>query len=194
MIRPSLRPCRYLRRLRVLWISPRRCGSAPAGHHRQPQEDPAPDAGARPAAQNAAPLHRHDRQRSRWPHLPKPGGGTAPTGPDQLWVADITYVPVQAGFIYVAVVLDAWSRRVVGYAISRSIDARLTVAALTRAIEQRRPAGCVHHSDRGSQGGFNRSSQHPEGGGCDEHSKAAVGSVWAGAVTVTGSTASCRTR
>jgi putative transposase len=73
-------------------------------------------------------------------------------GPDQLWVADITYVGVVAGFVYVAVILDAWSRRVVGYAISRSIDARLTVAALKAAIECRKPpAGCIHHSDRGSQ-------------------------------------------
>ena len=78
--------------------------------------------------------------------------GLAPTGPDQLWVADITYVPVHAGFIYLAVVLDTWSRSVVGYAISRSIDARVTVAAFTRAIEQRRPpTGCIHHLDRGSQ-------------------------------------------
>lgn len=73
-------------------------------------------------------------------------------GPDQLWVADITYVTVDGGFAYVAVVLDAWSRRVVGYAISRSIDARLTLAALTAAVEGRKPPpGCVHHSDRGSQ-------------------------------------------
>jgi putative transposase len=73
-------------------------------------------------------------------------------GPDQLWVADITYVAILAGFVYVAVILDAWSRRVVGYAISRSIDARLTVAALKAAIECRKPPpGCVHHSDRGSQ-------------------------------------------
>jgi putative transposase len=73
-------------------------------------------------------------------------------GPDQLWVADITYVPVVSGFVYIAVILDAWSRRVVGYAISRSIDARLTLAALSVAIEGRKPPpGCVHHSDRGSQ-------------------------------------------
>jgi len=73
-------------------------------------------------------------------------------GPDRLWVTDITYVAIAAGFIYVAVILDAWSRRVVGYAISRSIDARLTIAALRGAIERRRPPpGCVHHSDRGSQ-------------------------------------------
>ena len=73
-------------------------------------------------------------------------------GANQLWVADITYVAVAAGFVYVAVILDAWSRRVVGYAISRAIDVRLTLAALNAAIEDRRPPpGCLHHSDRGSQ-------------------------------------------
>ena len=60
-------------------------------------------------------------------------------GPDQLWVADITYVAILTSFVYVAVILDAWSRRVVGYAISRSIDARLTVAALKAAIARRKP-------------------------------------------------------
>src|SRR6202043_1584084 len=73
-------------------------------------------------------------------------------GPNQLWVADITYVAIVDGFVYVAVILDAWSRRVVGYAISRSIDVRLTLAALNAAIEGRKPpSGCIHHSDRGSQ-------------------------------------------
>ena len=73
-------------------------------------------------------------------------------GPNQLWVADITYVAILTSFVYVAVILDAWSRRVVGYAISRSIDARLTVAALKAATKCRKPPpGCVHHSDRGSQ-------------------------------------------
>src|SRR6516165_9334562 len=73
-------------------------------------------------------------------------------GPDRVWVSDITCVAIAVGFVYVAVILDAWSRRVVGYAICRSIDARLTIAALAAAIERRRPpAGCVHHSDRGSQ-------------------------------------------
>ncbi len=72
--------------------------------------------------------------------------------PDQLWVADITYIAITGGFVYLAAILDAWSRRVVGYAISRSIDARLAVAALKAAIRARRPTeGCVHHSDRGSQ-------------------------------------------
>src|SRR6516225_6958665 len=73
-------------------------------------------------------------------------------GPNQLWVADITYVTIATGFVYLAAILDAWSRRVVGYAISRSIDARLAVAALKAAISTRNPPrGCVHHSDRGSQ-------------------------------------------
>src|ERR1700685_4484312 len=73
-------------------------------------------------------------------------------GPNQLWVADITYVAIVEGFAYVAVILDACSRRAVGYAISRSIDVRPTFAALNAAIESREPpCGCVHHSDRGSQ-------------------------------------------
>src|SRR4029434_547498 len=72
-------------------------------------------------------------------------------GPNQLWVVDITYVVITTGFVYWAVILDAWSRRVVGYAISRAIDARLAVAALKAAINARDPPrGCVHQSDRGS--------------------------------------------
>ena len=73
-------------------------------------------------------------------------------GRDQLWVADITYVAVAVGFVYVAVIMDAWSRRIIGYAMSRRIDARLTLAALDAAIALRQPPpGCVHHGDRGSQ-------------------------------------------
>jgi putative transposase len=61
-------------------------------------------------------------------------------------------VAIAVGFVYVAVILDAWSRRVVGYAISRRIDTRLTLAALRAAVEARRPPpGCIHHSDRGGQ-------------------------------------------
>ncbi len=86
------------------------------------------------------------------PIFPNLIAGRIPDGPDQIWVADITYVAILTGFVYVAVVLDAWSRRVVGYAISRSIDARLTLAALAAAVERRSPPpGCIHHSDRGSQ-------------------------------------------
>jgi putative transposase len=99
-------------------------------------------------------------------------------GPDQLWVADLTYVAIATGFVYVAVVLDAWSRRVVGYSIGRSLDARHAVAALQRAITLQRPLpGCVFHSDRGSQGGLNRSSQHFDGGGCDDDGEEALGPI-----------------
>jgi putative transposase len=73
-------------------------------------------------------------------------------GPDQLWVADLTYVAIATGFVYVAVILDVWSRRIVGYSIGRSLDARHAVAALARAVALRRPMpGCVVHTDRGSQ-------------------------------------------
>jgi len=73
-------------------------------------------------------------------------------GPNQLWVADLTYVAVVVGFVYVAVIMDAWSRQIIGYAMSRRIDARLTLAALDVAIAMRSPPpGCVHHTDRGSQ-------------------------------------------
>jgi len=74
-------------------------------------------------------------------------------GPDQLWVADLTYITIAGGFVYATLILDAWSRRVLGCAIGRSIDARLAVRALRSAIaEERRPLpGCVFHTDRGSQ-------------------------------------------
>jgi putative transposase len=75
-----------------------------------------------------------------------------PDHPNQLWVADLTYVAIPGGFVYLAAILDAWSRKVVGYAISRSMDARIAVAALKAAIRSRNPGkGCIHHSDRGSQ-------------------------------------------
>ena len=86
------------------------------------------------------------------PIFPDVSRGMRLDGPNQLWVADLTYVAIISGFAYVAIVLDAWSRRVVGYAISRSIDARLATAALNAALQTRDPPiGCVHHSDRGSQ-------------------------------------------
>lgn len=87
------------------------------------------------------------------PIFPNLARTMAPGGPDELWVADITYIGLTTGsFVYLAIILDAWSRRVVGYALSRAIDARLTVAALQTAIVTRRPPrGCVHHSDRGGQ-------------------------------------------
>lgn len=86
------------------------------------------------------------------PIFPNLARKISPNGPNQLWVGDITYIAIANGFVYLAAILDAWSRRVVGYAIGRRIDARLTLAALKAAIAARKPPpGCVHHSDRGSQ-------------------------------------------
>ena len=72
-------------------------------------------------------------------------------GPDRLWVADITYVPTWAGFLYLAVVLDAWSRRVVGWATESHLRTELVLAALDMAVAQRRPTEVIHHSDQGCQ-------------------------------------------
>jgi len=72
-------------------------------------------------------------------------------GPDRLWVADITYIPTWAGFLYLAVVLDAWSRRVVGWAMATHLRTELVLEALNMALWQRRPAQVVHHSDQGCQ-------------------------------------------
>ncbi len=71
------------------------------------------------------------------------------TAPDQLWVADITYIPTWAGFLYLAIVLDVFSRKIVGWAMENHLRTELILAALNMALAQRRPAGVVHHSDRG---------------------------------------------
>ena len=74
------------------------------------------------------------------------------TGLNQLWVADITYIRLKQEFVYLAVILDAYSRKVVGWALARTLAARLAVEALTHALTQRQPPpGLVHHSDRGVQ-------------------------------------------
>jgi len=75
---------------------------------------------------------------------------TAP-GPDCLWVADITYIPTWAGFLYLAVVLDAFSRRIVGWAMETYLRTELVLKALDMALAQRRATGVIHHSDQGSQ-------------------------------------------
>jgi len=71
--------------------------------------------------------------------------------PDRLWVADITYVSTWAGVLYLAVVLDAWSRRVIGWAMESHLRTELVVAALDMAVAQRRPTDVIHHSDQGCQ-------------------------------------------
>lgn len=89
----------------------------------------------------------HDR-----PVYPNLASGMVLTGIDQLWVADITYIRLETEFVYLAVILDAYSRRVIGWALDRSLEDELTIAALRMALEKRIPApGLVHHSDRGVQ-------------------------------------------
>jgi putative transposase len=83
----------------------------------------------------------------------------AASGPNRLWVADITYIPTWAGFLYLAVVLDVFSRRIVGWAMETYLRTELVLKALDMALGQRRPAKVIHHSDQGSQTGLKRSSQ-----------------------------------
>ena len=73
------------------------------------------------------------------------------SGPNQLWVADITFVPTSAGFFYLAVVIDVWSRRVVGWKMDSQMPTQLVVDALRMALERRRPHRVIHHSDQGCQ-------------------------------------------
>jgi putative transposase len=91
---------------------------------------------------------RHD-----WRVVANLARGMVPTGLDQLWVADITYIRLKEEFAYLAIVLDAFSRRVVGWALQTHLQASLATAALTMAIAARRPApgSLIHHSDRGIQ-------------------------------------------
>lgn len=72
-------------------------------------------------------------------------------GPDRLWVADITYIPTWSGFLYLAMVLDVWSRRIVGWAMESHLRTELVLSATNMALAQRRPKSVIHHSDRGCQ-------------------------------------------
>ncbi len=86
------------------------------------------------------------------PVYPNLAGDLTPTGINQLWVADITYIRLEAEFVYLAVVLDAYSRKVIGWALDRTLEAELAVEALQMALATRKPGpGLVHHSDRGVQ-------------------------------------------
>jgi putative transposase len=71
------------------------------------------------------------------------------SGPDQLWVADITYIPTWGGWLYLAVVVDAWSRRVVGWAMTAHLRTELVERTLAMAVQQRHPGKVIHHSDQG---------------------------------------------
>jgi len=116
--------------------------------------------------------------RHRWRVVPNLTRGIQLTGLDQLWVADITYLRLLEEFAFLAVVLDAFSRRVIGWAVEIHLKAELALAALRMALAARgpRPGTLIHHSDRGVQGGFNRSSQHrAPGRGYDDCTEAAFG-------------------
>ncbi len=105
--------------------------------------------------------HRRRRRRSLTSRDPSMAPAAAPDlverkfgaeGPDELWVADISYVPSREGFVYLAAVLDAYSRRVVGWSMKNHLRTELVMEALEMALWRRDPApGLVHHSDRGSQ-------------------------------------------
>ena len=112
------------------------------------------------------------RARRRFTTHPDPGAGRAPdlvgrdftaTGPNQKWVCDFTYCSTWSGVVYVALVIDVYSRRIVGWKASRSMSAALVIDALNMAAWVRRAvtlAGLICHSDAGSQPEINRSSQH----------------------------------
>jgi transposase InsO family protein len=88
-----------------------------------------------------------------WKVVPNLARGMQLSGLDQLWVADITYIRLEEGFCYLAVILDAFSRRVIGWALADHLEARLAIDALEMALAARRPAphSLIHHSDRGVQ-------------------------------------------
>ena len=103
----------------------------------------------------------------------------AAEAPDQKWSADISYIWTAEGWLYLAVLIDLFSRRVVGWAVGDRLKKDLALRALRMALVTRHPpSGLIHHSDRGSQGEFNRSSQHSGIGGCYDGTQTAVGSVW----------------
>src|SRR5215218_1475217 len=109
------------------------------------------------------------RGKRRRTTIPDPAAAPAPdlvgrrftaARPNQLWLADITYLPTREGWLFLALVLDAFSRRIVGWSMRDDLKAELVVDALGMAVTRRKPpAGVVHHSDRGSQLQFNRWSQ-----------------------------------
>ena len=103
--------------------------------------------------------------------------------PDQVWLADMSYIRTGEGFLYLAAIKDMATREIVGWSMADHLRAELCVDALVMAIQRHRPPrGLVHHGDRGVQGGFRWSSQRLGEGGCDEGSEAAFGPRPAGEV------------
>jgi len=163
--RPSARAAadaRLLETIRAIHAASRRTYGAPRVHAELCAT------GVRVGRQRVARLMRsaglvgvHRRRRARVSPRPAVDRLVAPdlvrrnfqaAGPDRLWVADITYLPTAAGFLYLAAVVDAWSRRVVGWSMAPHLRTELVVDAVDAAIAARRPKpGLIHHSDRGTQ-------------------------------------------
>ena len=90
--------------------------------------------------------------RHRFPRYPNLIKGMAISRLNQVWLSDITYIRIKAGFVYLAAILDAYSRRVIGYAVSTGLGTELTLKALRMAVAGRQPgSGVIHHSDQGVQ-------------------------------------------
>ena len=117
-----------------------------------PLPGPSPSPSGEPARDSTG-LRQNSRAPETW-QRPAPDlvrrDFTAST-PNELWVADITYVPTTAGFLYLSVVLDVFSRRVVGWSMANHLRTELVLAALEMAVQQRRPLDVIHHSDQGCQ-------------------------------------------
>jgi len=113
--------------------------------------------------------------------------------PNQVWCADITYIPLAKGFVYLVAVMDWFSRRVLAWRLSIGLDMAFCVEALQDALD-RYGQPDIFNTDQGVQGELKWSSQHLDGGGYDDQSKTAFGTIWAAAIVVTGSTAGGRTR
>ena len=111
--------------------------------------------------------------------------------PNQVWCADITYIPLAKGFVYLVAVMDWFSRRVLAWRLSIGLDMAFCVEALQDALD-RYGQPDIFNTDQGVQGELK--SQHLDGGGYDDESKTAFGTIWAAAIVVTGSTAGGRTR
>ena len=100
--------------------------------------------------------------------------------PDTVWLADISYLPTDEGFLYLAAIEDLATREIVGWSMAGHLRADLCTNALVMALQRRRPEpGLIHHSDRGVQGGFKWSLQHLDGGVCDGHAETTFGSLGA---------------
>jgi len=160
----------------------RRTYGAPRIHH------DLRDAGVHVGRKRVARIMRANRwqgvHRRSWRHFTKAAPAAVPapdlldrdftaTAPDQKWVADVTYVPTVIGWLYLAIVLDVFSRRIIGWSMDVNRKTRLVCDAVAMAVATRggHVAGVIHHSDRGGEGGIKWSSQHLERGGVrwDDH-------------------------